>query len=302
MINRWLALTPLVLLSLTVAATRPAPPARKTEKSVPLPTFADLSGKQHSLTTNHSSLPTVYVFLATDCPVASRTAPQVARLAKRYAKRGVRFFAVYPNELETTNGVRRHARERGMLTALPVVQDRSGNVARALGAGFTPEAVLVGKDGVVMYRGNVESLIPAIDASVAGKSVTVAKTGVAGCALRLRSLSPPTPNSGGAGGLAGGGLPSGKTSRLGISPDTPASTPAPQDWTKVVCRGRGGPPHTSASPRSSPNTVSPATAPAKSARCRSTRSRRPRRGRRRWWITPSDARCHPGKPTPTASS
>ncbi|MBC8137543.1 MAG: redoxin domain-containing protein [Fibrella sp.] len=128
---------------------------------------------------------------ATDCPVASRTAPQIARLAKRYAKRGVRFYAVYPNGLESADGIRRHARERGLPAALPVVQDASGDLARALGVGFSPEAVFVGKNGSVIYRGNIESLIPTLDATLGGKRVPVAKTRVAGCALRLAARPHP---------------------------------------------------------------------------------------------------------------
>ncbi|MBC7805006.1 MAG: redoxin family protein [Akkermansiaceae bacterium] len=169
-------------------------PAPKPAKPLSLPPFADLSGKRHILVTDQKPSTTVFVFLATDCPVASRTAPGIARLAKRYAKRGVRFFAVYPNELESDDGVLRHARDRGLLTALPVVRDASGNLTRTLGAGFTPEAVLVSANGAVLYRGNVESLVVPLDASLSGKPVRVTKTGVAGCALRLAArVGPPSP-------------------------------------------------------------------------------------------------------------
>ncbi len=173
-------------VALLAAISTPASPRKSpAAQPVTLPAFADLSGKSYPADARHVPLNTVFVFLATDCPVASRTAPEIARLARRFAKRGVRFFAVYPNALETDAGVRKHAGERHLLGTVPVVRDGAGNLARAMNAGFAPEAVLVGAGGVVIYRGNIASLVPVLEASLTGKPIPAPKTGVVGCALRV---------------------------------------------------------------------------------------------------------------------
>ena len=134
---------------------------------------------------------TVYVFLATDCPVASRMVPQIARLAKAYRKRGVNFVAVYPNETETLAGIKHHAKERGLTGAAPVVLDANGRLARTFAATMTPQAVIVGTKNAVLYRGNVAELAGALNAVAAKKPVPAPKTAVVGCALRLRVLPIP---------------------------------------------------------------------------------------------------------------
>ncbi|MBC8141446.1 MAG: redoxin family protein [Armatimonadetes bacterium] len=167
--NRLAWLLPLLLLTLSFAPPKPVTP--RVARSGNAPSFAPR---------------TIIVFLATDCPVASRTAPQIARLAKAFAKRGVRVVAVYPNALETDTDVQRHAKERGLTAAnVAVVRDSSGNLARRFGASQSPESILLGAGGKIVYRGSVESLTRAVDALLAGKPVPAQTVRVAGCALRL---------------------------------------------------------------------------------------------------------------------
>lgn len=173
----------LLPLAITLGAKRPTTNPRATQGFAPR-TMTSLAPA------------TVYVFLATDCPVASRTAPQVARFALRYLRRGVRVIAVYPNATETQAGMMRHAKERGLIAAgVTVRRDATGSLARALGAAQSPESVLLDTGGKIVYRGSVESLTWAVNALIAGRPVPAQTVRVAGCALRLSPLVAPVKNA-----------------------------------------------------------------------------------------------------------
>ena len=85
--------------------------------------------------------------------------------------------------------------------AIPAVIDRDGSIARRIGASVTPEAVVVGADGRVRYRGRIDNryaalgqprqaatvhdLRDALDAVVGGRSVTRPETEAIGCFITL---------------------------------------------------------------------------------------------------------------------
>ncbi len=167
------------LLALTPLAAGAAP------KTAPPPTSA-----------------TVYLFLATDCPIAGRYGPRLARLVARYPPRRVRFVAVFPNVRETEAGVRQWMRDRKL--AMPVARASGVDLARRLGARTSPEAVLCDARGKRLYRGRIDDsddvtrvkrreLTAALDAVLAGKPVPVATTPAFGCALTLTVPAPEAP-------------------------------------------------------------------------------------------------------------
>src|SRR5580693_341193 len=51
---------------------------------------------------------TVLLFVTTDCPISNRYAPEVARLFKSFAPKGVRFWLIYPNPAESPQAIRNH--------------------------------------------------------------------------------------------------------------------------------------------------------------------------------------------------
>ena len=48
---------------------------------------------------------TVFLFTSTDCPISNRYAPEVQRVYRAFAPKGVRFFLVYPNPADTPDAV-----------------------------------------------------------------------------------------------------------------------------------------------------------------------------------------------------
>src|SRR5438067_4833170 len=60
---------------------------------------------------------TVFLFTATDCPISNRYAPEVQRVYRAFAPKGVRFFLVYPNPADTPDAIRVHAKSFGYAAA-----------------------------------------------------------------------------------------------------------------------------------------------------------------------------------------
>ncbi|MSR43524.1 MAG: hypothetical protein EXS29_06990 [Pedosphaera sp.] len=110
------------------------------------------------------------------------------------------FYMVYPDYDTTADAVKRHANEFKLPG--PLLLDPRLELAQKTGATVTPEAVVVGAAGKVLYRGRInnrfqdlgrernvttrhdlrEALLPVL----AGKPVVVAETKAVGCFIPER--------------------------------------------------------------------------------------------------------------------
>lgn len=140
---------------------------------------------------------TVLVFTAVDCPISDRYAPEVRRLAARYADRGVRFHVVYANAGERPVAARAHA--AAFAYGLPVVLDAAGALADRAAATVTPEAAVFDGRGRLVYHGRIDDryvdfgvdrpapttheLDDALAAVLAGRPVTTPAVPAVGCAI-----------------------------------------------------------------------------------------------------------------------
>lgn len=97
---------------------------------------------------------TVLLFTAADCPISDRYAPEVRRLAARFAANGVRIWLVYANAGETPAAARAHATAFGY--ELPVALDSGASLADRAGAEVTPEAAVFDRRGRLLYRGRID--------------------------------------------------------------------------------------------------------------------------------------------------
>lgn len=152
--------------------------------------FRDLGGRTHRITSRDGK-PSVFLVVSTSCPIANRYSPRIQRLHAAFAKRGVHFFAVYPNADEIPSAVRQHARER--LYHFPVVRD-NGTLTRRLGATITPEAIVLDRAGKVRYRGRIDDnniaervkaryVENALNALLKGQPVKLARSRAVGCVI-----------------------------------------------------------------------------------------------------------------------
>jgi hypothetical protein len=140
-------------------------------------------------------LTTVLVFTTTDCPISNRYAPEIQRLATRFAT-DVRFVFVYPVPSDSEAAIREHRKKFGDGEWR---RDPSQKLVKLTGVTVTPEVAVMTADQKILYRGRIDDryiefgkdrpqptvrdLERALDAIVAGKPVPVAQTQAVGCIL-----------------------------------------------------------------------------------------------------------------------
>lgn len=139
----------------------------------------------------------VLFFITNDCPVANSYAPEIQRICGDYAAKGISCDLVYSDLSLDAPAIRKHHAEFGYPESIPAVRDTGHKLAEATGATITPEAVVVGKGGKVLYRGRIDNfyaalgkprrqatehdLRQALDEVLAGKPVTHPQTQAVGC-------------------------------------------------------------------------------------------------------------------------
>lgn len=144
-----------------------------------------------------AAVATVLVFTAVDCPISDRYAPEVRRLAERYAAQGVRFWIVYANQGERPVEAKAHAEAFGY--SLPVALDTRAALADRAQAMVTPEAAVFDRDGRLVYHGRIDDryvdfgvdrtqpttheLADALAAVLAGRPVARASVPAVGCTI-----------------------------------------------------------------------------------------------------------------------
>jgi len=134
----------------------------------------------------------VFVVLA-ECPIARGYSPEMARLAREYASKGVRFAMAFADgkPAEWT------AQMRDYGLAFTAARAES-SLIRLLKAQAAPTAAVVGADGTIAYVGRIDDRYPALgvrreprrrdlklalDAYLAGRKAVPARTDVVGCTL-----------------------------------------------------------------------------------------------------------------------
>jgi hypothetical protein len=137
---------------------------------------------------------TVLLFVSTDCPISNRYAPEVRRLFKSFASKGVNFWLIYPNPAERPDVIRDHL--TSFAYPMQALRDPEHVLAKFVHATVTPEAVVFA-GGRVQYRGRIDDryvapgvgrpeptrrdLEDALTALLAGKRVPQPETQAVGC-------------------------------------------------------------------------------------------------------------------------
>ena len=118
--------------------------------------FSDCYGKIHSAADWSDKRALVFIFLAIDCPVSNRYSPELNSIYSDYAQQGIAIYGVHSDDSVTEGEARAHAREYSL--NFPVLLDPSFSLAKLLGAKMTPEAVVLSRAGVPLYRGRIDNL------------------------------------------------------------------------------------------------------------------------------------------------
>jgi hypothetical protein len=158
----------------------------------------DLSGNPVEPFKDADARAIVFIFVRTDCPISNRYAPEVKRLAQRFAAKRIRFRLVYPGAAETVDSIRQHLSEYGYKAE--AWRDPQRELVRLTGVQVTPEAAVFapGQAGFrLVYRGRIDDryvafgrmraaptrrdLALALGAISKGRAVKFAETKAIGC-------------------------------------------------------------------------------------------------------------------------
>lgn len=134
----------------------------------------------------------VFVVLA-DCPIARQYSPEMARLARDYRAKGVRFVMAFADG--SPNAIRTQMKEFGL--PFPAAKTNP-TLIKLLQATTAPTAAVVSSDGSVPYVGRIDDRFPtlgaqrkprrpdlriALDQFLSHKPVSPSRTEVVGCGL-----------------------------------------------------------------------------------------------------------------------
>jgi hypothetical protein len=196
----------LTLTSAVRAADEAPAPGIAIGDEAPMATvkMKNVDGKETSIAGAKRAKGTLVVFSCNACPWAKAWESRIVALGNASLKRGVGVIVINSNDpsvndLDGYDVMKERAKQRKM--QFPYVVDATSDVARAFGATRTPEAYLFGADGKLVYHGTIDDnahepdkvesryLQDAVDAVVAGKTVSTQETKALGCSIKFRSKS-----------------------------------------------------------------------------------------------------------------
>jgi hypothetical protein len=138
----------------------------------------------------------VLVFFWQDCPVSNGYAPELNRIAASHTN--CAFYIVQVDPELTPAAAREHATQYHL--CMPVLLDPKHQLVKLARATVTPEAVVFGKHGDVLYRGRIDDnyaafgkkrasvqqhdLVDALDAIAMGQPVKLKETKAIGCLIQ----------------------------------------------------------------------------------------------------------------------
>ncbi len=193
--RRGVYLGALALAGAGIVTAALAAPASKAKQAAPaeIPIiWTDLDGRGYGPIQLRAASATVFIFFSTECPVTEAYLSRIRELENAYYTRGARVFMVSTHPGDTVEKLRKYAADHQLV--LPLVKDPDAALAERLGATVTPEAVVVGREGQIHYRGRIDDskdpktvgrrdLAEAVEAVIAGKPVALARTKAEGCEL-----------------------------------------------------------------------------------------------------------------------
>lgn len=166
------------------------------------PTVRDIDGRTQQPLAAAAGETHLLFFVAVDCPISNRYAPEIARIITEYAAKRVRPFLVYADPSATPARVRAHRREYHLdLGDAPAIIDTTFAMTTAAGVTVTPEAAVYTRAGRV-YRGRIDDwyvslgqarraatrkdLRLSLDAVLTGQTIPAPETKAIGCYIEKR--------------------------------------------------------------------------------------------------------------------
>ena len=140
--------------------------------------------------------PLVVTFIGTECPIAKLYCNRLEQLQAEYAPQGVQFLCIDSNRQDSLTDLQTFATRQSL--TYPILKDPAAKVAQRFSATRTPETFLLDAAGQLRYSGRIDDqyvignirpnaetfdLKNALDAVLAGRSVTIKHRDAIGCLI-----------------------------------------------------------------------------------------------------------------------
>jgi peroxiredoxin len=167
----------------------------------------NVDGRTPSLDDFKGAKAYLIVFMCNHCPYVKHIAPELARLAREYQKKGVAVVGINSNDVashpdDSPEQMAREVESRGY--TFPYLYDATQKVAHAYHAACTPDFYVFDKDRKLAYRGQLDSSRPdsgvpltgkdlrgALDAVLAGKPAADDQKPSIGCNIKWKPGNEP---------------------------------------------------------------------------------------------------------------
>ena len=163
----------------------------------------DQTGASHELYYLSDARAVVLMIYGNGCGIVQKSLPRLREIRDEYKARGVEFLLIDSNLQDNRNAVARESADFG--NDLPILIDETQLIGEALGVDRTAEVFVVDpKNWRLVYRGPMDDrlfygaqkpdakkhyLTDALDATLAGKPVAVAKAEALGCLVNFPERS-----------------------------------------------------------------------------------------------------------------
>jgi peroxiredoxin len=172
----------------------------KAEIGQPAPQFTlkDQDGKEVSLS-DYAGKVVVLEWFNIECPYVVRHHERektMPTMATQYGEKGVVWLAI--NSTSNHNVEHNKRTHERLSMVFPVLDDHDGKIGRTYGATHTPHMYVINTDGVLVYGGAIDDdprgqkkaeertnyAAQALDATLAGETVSTAQTRAYGCTVK----------------------------------------------------------------------------------------------------------------------
>ena len=172
----------------------------------------DTGGNTVSLTDFEGSKGLVVAFICNHCPYVIHIAPQLAKIAQQYQKKGIAFVAINSNDIEQypdDDMAHMLQEKRARQYPFAYLLDEKQEVAKAYSAACTPDLYLFNGEQNLVYRGQFDGsrptrissgnydssahqatgrdLIQAMDALLDGRHIDPNQTPSMGCNIKWKA-------------------------------------------------------------------------------------------------------------------
>lgn len=152
-------------------------------------------GEKFTLEEIKNNKATVFIFLATECPLSQSYTNTITRLNEKYREEKIKFFAVFPGGKVEVNDIETFRNNYNF--NLKSLLDEKKELTELLKATITPEAFVLDSKLQTLYSGRIDDWAPALgtkkqvvtshdldnalSAIVTGKDIPVKHTKAVGC-------------------------------------------------------------------------------------------------------------------------